>query len=255
MASIKPAIAIAVGVALAAGAAAAVYFTQYRPSVSAVVPLAAPSATPPATPPAQPAAPDEPANVSAQDVASVEFAPIAQPFSLIRDSAAYVAASGDAPQMYPLRAGTGLKAVEKSKDDKWIVSLTEDGQAAYLPAPDLGPYDPNHTPAPALPATLSGTPQVVDTATLTIDGEPVHLSGVVGESGTYADAMQAMITAQGPQVNCSLQGQAYRCLLPNGLDVARAALYNGGAKPTDDASDDYKAQASAARTAGRGIWK
>jgi hypothetical protein len=185
---------------------------------------------------------------------TTDFTPQTQAYSLVRDSAAYVAATPDAPQMYPLRAGTPVSTVARSADNKWVIALTETGQAAFLPAVDLGPYNPNLTPAPELPPTVSGVAQVVDTADLVVDGQPVKLAGITGQGGIYAAQLQSMISAQGAQVQCTLQGNAYVCMLPNGLDIARTALWNGGADVAIDASDDYRAQADAARAARKGIW-
>jgi endonuclease YncB( thermonuclease family) len=186
---------------------------------------------------------------------TTSFNPVSQPYSLMRDSAAYVAATPDAPQMYPLKAGTAINAVAQSADNKWVIALTENGQAAYLQSADLGPYDPRLAPAPDLPGSVAGVTQVVDTATLTVDGQNVPLDGIKGESGIYAAKLQAMINSQGGQVKCALQGQAYTCTLPDGTDIARAGLFNGGAQLADDASNDYRAQAASAQAAHRGIWR
>ena len=59
----------------------------------------------------------------------------------------------------------------------------------------------------------------------------------------YATQLQSLIDAQGPSVPCGLQRQAYVCLLPTKLDIARTALFNGAAEPSADASDDYRQQA------------
>jgi hypothetical protein len=225
------------------------------PATPAPTPAPAAANPPPASESAGGSAEPEPGGVSAPDVASVEFSSLVQPFSLEKDSAAYVAASSDAPQMYPLRAGTPLTSTEKSKDGKWVIALTEDGQAAYLPASDLGPYDPSKVPAPELPATVSGDANVLDTATLQVGDQKVTLTGVKGETGEYADNLQKLISAQGPHVDCTLQGQTYQCILPTRMDVARFALFNGAADVTDDASDDYKQQAEAAKAGHRGIWQ
>jgi hypothetical protein len=219
-------------------------------STAAETPTSATTAAPqPGTPPT------EAGNSSEQDTASVEFGSLIQPFSLARDSAAYVAATVDAPQMYPLKAGTPFKSVEKSKDGKWVIALTADGQAAYLPAADVGPYDAQQAKQLELPPSITGDATVIDTANLTVDGQTVTLGGIKGETGDYADQLQALIDAQGKQVNCTLKGQAYDCVLPNGLDIARVSLYNGAAEPADDASDDYRKQADAAKEAHKGIWK
>jgi endonuclease YncB( thermonuclease family) len=271
MANNNVVILAAVAIVAAAGAAAYVVTSQHPPpapapaTAPATVPAAAPPATPSAmvapppapAPAAPPSLPDASASGTASQpfVATVEFSADIQKYTLVRDSAAYVSASPDAPQMYPLRAGTGLISAERSKDGKWIVALTQDGQAAYLMTADLGPYDPSKQPEPELASTLSGDARVVDTATLTVAGQTISLAGVSGKSGDYADQLQALVNAQGPAVTCQLLGQAYQCKLPTGMDIARAALFNGAAEPNSAASDDYRAQAEAAKAAHRGIWK
>lgn len=217
-----------------------------------------PSATGTANPyamlPPPPANPAQDPTVWPDGVAAETFTTFVAPFTFVRDSVAYAAASGDAPQLYPLRAGTAIATAEKSSDGKWLIAMTEDGKPAYLLSADLGPYDPSRQPQADLPPVVSGVAQVVDTGMLTINGQQVPLVGVRGETGEYATQLQQMINANGPQVTCSLRGDAYQCNLPNGLDIARSALFNGAAEPTDDASDDYRAQADAARQAHRGIW-
>ena len=190
-----------------------------------------------------------------QDPPVLGFDTLVQRFTLVRDSAAYVGASMDAPQIYPLRAGTGLISAAKSRDGVWIVATTQDGQAAYLPAADLGPFDASRAPVPELPAHVAGSATVIDTATLSIDGQKTPLAGVIGESGDYATQLQQLLDAQGPQVQCDLQGQAYLCKLGSGMDIGRAGLYNGAADLAPGASADYQQQADAAKAAHRGIWR
>ena len=246
------------GVAPAAVAPAVSAPVPAQPGPAAPAPGAAAFTTPPpasAPAPTTMAAGPDAAPAQSLSAFSVEFVSLVQPFSVLRDSAAYVAASPDAPQMYPLRAGAALMSTEKSKDGKWVVALTEDGQAAYLPTADLGPYNPAMTVQSELPASVTGPASVVDTGTLQVGDQKVALAGVKGVSGEYAYDLQKLINAQGPQVSCGLRGQAYLCTLPTGLDIARAALFNGAADVTDDASDDYRQQAAAARAGHRGIWK
>jgi hypothetical protein len=229
-------------------------------STTAPAPAPAPAATPaPASQPAVAEAmqppPTAPAEAPPPAPVTTSFTPQPKAYSLVRDSAAYVAATLDSPQMYPLRAGTAVSAVARSTDDKWVIALTETGQAAFLPATDLGPYDPRLAPAPELPASVSGITRVVDTANLVVNGQPVQLAGITGEGGIYAAQLQGLISSQGDEVSCTLQGTTYLCTLRNGLDIARTALYNGGADLANDATDDYRAQAAAARAAHKGIWK
>ncbi len=113
------------------------------------------------------------------------------------------------------------------------------------------------TPAtPHPPATrVSGPAQAIDTATLQINGQTIALSGVVGRPDDYAAQLQALIDSQGRVVACVLNGTGYTCTLKNGIDIARAGLFNGAAMLGPDASLDYRNQEQAARSAHRGIWK
>ena len=230
---------------LAIGAGAALFLAQGPRTPSAPPPQPAPASTP---------APPAPATTPLPQ--TVDFIPLVQDFTLLRDSAAYVAASQNAPQFYPLKAGTGVVSAARSPDGSWTVAMTQDGRAAFLPSADLGPYDPARTPQPPLPPTVSGPAQVIDTATLVVGGQTVSLEGVLGSKDPFAADMQSAIDARGSNVACSLQPSGrYICTMPDGADLARTALFNGGARLSDDASADYRAQAESARAGRRGVWK
>jgi hypothetical protein len=230
-------------------------------SAGATAPAPNPAAGPPVpmvstTGAAQPPTPGPGAPPPAVPAAETTFHNVVQPYTLVHDAAVYVAASTDAPQMYPLKAGTPVSAVSQSNDGKWVISLTEDGQAAYLQTADLGPYDPNAQPRPDYPPTVEGVTQVIDTGTLTVNGQQVALAGIKGEGGEYSADLQKLISSQGGQVSCELvTDTGYLCRLRDGVDIARAGLYNGGAQLADDAPDDYRAQSAAAQQAHRGIWR
>jgi endonuclease YncB( thermonuclease family) len=231
--------------------------TASAPAITAST-AATPASTIAAPPGAKPALPDSSAEGtgSVPDIATVDFSPTTGQFTITKPSGAYVAASGDSPQMYPLQPGIGVRATEQSKDGKWVIAVTEDGQAAFLPAASLGPYQPSaENSVPAAPEAISGPATVVDTATLTVNGQKVALFGIEGETGVLADGLQDLITAAGPRVTCQPHDQTYVCTLPNGTDVARAALYNGAARPGQDASDDYRQVSDAAKSAHKGIWR
>jgi hypothetical protein len=255
---VKPVIVIAGAVALLAvgGGGAVLLMGGPHPATPA------PAAPPPAAAPA-PAAPDvaakapEPApQPQAVLPPTVNFVPLVQDFSLVRDSAAFVSASLDAPQYYPLKSGTPLVSAARSPDGAWTVAMTADGRAAFIPSGDLGPYDPSRAPQPDLPQTVSGTAEVVDTGTLIVDGQTLPLEGVIGRKGTMADKMQALINAKGPQVSCTrASGDSYVCVIPPDFDLGRAAIFNGAAEASSDASDDYRAQQEAGKAAHRGIWQ
>ncbi len=240
---------------VAVGGGAAVLLTNRPHTAASPAPTPAPAAQ--TAPAAQPVPAETAATpASAPLPTPISFVPLVQDFSLVRDSAAYVAADQNAPQLYPLKSGTPLVSAARSPDGTWTVAMTADGRAAFIPTADIGPYDPRLTPQPQLPQTVSGTPDVIDTGTLMIDGQTIPLAGVIGHKGEVADRMQMMIKEQGPQVNCTLQqGTSYICTLPGGADVGRFALFNGAAEVANDASQDYRDQAEAGRAAHRGIWK
>ena len=102
---------------------------------------------------------------------------------------------------------------------------------------------------------VAGLAQAIDTATLQVHGRTVPLAGVVGRSDAFAAQLQALLDTQGSTVRCVPSGSAYACKLPNGLDVARAALANGIATVAVDAPAEFRAQQQAARAAHRGLWK
>jgi hypothetical protein len=193
-----------------------------------------------------------------QTAAPRTFEPLVQNFSLLRDSAAYVSASPDAPQLYPLLAGTGLVSASKSSDGAWIIAMTQDGQAAYIPAADLGPYDPAHAPlaaaTPASPDQVAGPAHVVNTATLQIGDKTISLAGLQGKMGKFASQLQSYIDAHAP-ITCVPHDAAYSCTLADGTDVGQMAVSAGLAETADDAGAEYQQQEAAAREAHLGLWK
>jgi endonuclease YncB( thermonuclease family) len=251
MASQNTILAIVGGLVLAAGVGGGAAYIVLKGS--APKPAAAPA---PAPLPAPPAPQEANASESAPDIATVDFTRADALFTIAKPTSAYVSASEDAPKMYDLPPGVGVHATEQSKDGKWLIAPTADGQAAFLPMADMGPFQAQAVSAVAsLPDTIAGPATVIDTATLSINGQQITLFGVTGETGTYADQLQDMVNANGSNVSCQLQDQTYRCMLPNGLDIARVALYNGAARPGTDATDDYRNQAAAAQAAHKGVWQ
>ena len=116
-------------------------------------PAPAPAPVVAAAPAAAPA--PAPANLAPTDNDPVaEFAATTDAAVVTTATAAYLAPNLNAPQFYPLKVGTPIQGSEKSTDGKWLLALTADGQAAFIPMSALGPYDPS---APA-PATATASP-------------------------------------------------------------------------------------------------
>ncbi len=83
----------------------------------------------------------------------------------------------------------------------------------------------------------------------------VTLFGIDGVPGEAAQNLQGFLGATGNRLTCQAQtGADFVCLLPDGTDVAQAALINGAARAKADAFDAYRAQEAAAQAARRGIW-
>jgi endonuclease YncB( thermonuclease family) len=98
-------------------------------------------------------------------------------------------------------------------------------------------------------------PDVIDTATLSLQGEVVRLFGVewAPGAGKPDDLTQYL---SGREVVCEPAGQsdAYRCQVAGGADLSKVVLFNGGGKATADASPDLKDAADKARDAQLGVW-
>ena len=108
----------------------------------------------------------------------------------------------------------------------------------------------------SLAPPLYGSPRVVDTGTLAFGGAIVRLAGIAGEGGIPARQMTSFIAEQGGKLTCDgLPSGLYRCRTPGGYDVAAAALINGAARVTPDASDDYQKLQIQAQSNHRGIWQ
>jgi endonuclease YncB( thermonuclease family) len=110
------------------------------------------------------------------------------------------------------------------------------------------------TPAPPAPVVLEH-PTVPDTAKLQAGDQTVELFGITGLGGEEAQGLEHYIAASGDRVSCEAQGTAEDiCKLPDGTDVALAALINGAAQTRDDAPELYHDNEADAQAARRGVW-
>jgi endonuclease YncB( thermonuclease family) len=188
-------------------------------------------------------------------------------FSVADATEAFASPSDTAPAVARLRAGVPVLVTGVVAGKHWLqVVLPDDVSVGYVHAeavPELGkppttpaggPTPPGG-PAPPEPGPVTGLPIVRDTATLVIAGREIRLSGIEGTGGALADGLQQFISASGGQVACKPGDPGrYVCLLPNGLDLALAALVNGAARAEDGAPEAYRLQQAEARHAHRGIW-
>lgn len=102
--------------------------------------------------------------------------------------------------------------------------------------------------------TLQGVPDVIDTATLSLNGEVVRLFGVEWAPGA-GKPEDLTSYLQGREVTCDPTGgnDTYRCRVGE-QDLSRVILYNGGGQPTAEATPELKAAAERAREAKIGVW-
>ena len=108
-----------------------------------------------------------------------------------------------------------------------------------------------------LPETLSGTPNVVDTATFMIDGYHVHMAGIEGLTGQFAEKLRAYIGVLGNAVTCARIGDGpfYRCLTASqNLDVSNFVLRNGAARAIATATALQITNQQMAKDERKGIW-
>jgi endonuclease YncB( thermonuclease family) len=111
-------------------------------------------------------------------------------------------------------------------------------------------------------ANLQGPPVVInnptmrDSATVIGNGETYPLFGIQGVGGDHARELLGYIVQKGNSLSCQKHGQdnSYVCILPDGTDVAMAALLNGAARVSGDAPDNYREQQGEALANRRGIW-
>ena len=135
---------------------------------------------------------------------------------------------------------------------------------AAAPAPTSEPVDTGSVSAgstatatapPAVPnGPLKGVPEVLDTATLWLQGKIVHLYGVEWVRGG-GDPEEFTRYLRGREVTCDPveNVDAYRCKT-DGRDLSEVVLFNGGGKTTPNAPPEFRAAEEKARAAKLGVW-
>ncbi|HEX8664575.1 MAG TPA: hypothetical protein VF744_11150 [Beijerinckiaceae bacterium] len=111
------------------------------------------------------------------------------------------------------------------------------------------------TEEPAAKAVrLVGLPEVIDTATLRINGRIVRLLGVEWARGGQADELAKYLG--GREADCAPANppDVFRCKV-EGRDLSEVVLYNGGGVATADAPPELAAAASRAKAERVGVWR
>jgi hypothetical protein len=106
----------------------------------------------------------------------------------------------------------------------------------------------------SLGSTITGRSEVVNNATLRINGSIVRLIGV--EPASEAEREQMAHYLGDRTVTCwpVSSGVRHRCEV-EGNDLSRVVLYNGGGRATADATPDLLADENHARLARIGVWR
>jgi endonuclease YncB( thermonuclease family) len=123
------------------------------------------------------------------------------------------------------------------------------------PAPTVQPTSPVAAPVLSPEPVRLDHPVVIDTAKLKAGDTTVTLFGIEGQTGAAAQGLQSFLTSTGDHLTCQPHtANGFVCLLPDGTDVAQAALVNGAARSLPEAPEAYREQESLAQAGRRGIW-
>jgi endonuclease YncB( thermonuclease family) len=109
-------------------------------------------------------------------------------------------------------------------------------------------------PSPAPTGPIRGVAEVLDTATLSVQGKVIRLFGVEWAKGA-GDPDDLAGYLKGREVVCRPEGATdkHRCDV-QGQDLSKVVLFNGGGRATAEASPDLKAAEEHARSQQIGVW-
>jgi endonuclease YncB( thermonuclease family) len=131
----------------------------------------------------------------------------------------------------------------------------EASAAASRPAePEATGTVQGQDPAPAPTGPIRGVAEVLDTATLSVQGKVIRLFGVEWAKGA-GDPDDLAGYLKGREVVCRPEGATdkHRCEV-QGQDLSKVVLFNGGGRATAEASPDLKAAEDHARSQQIGVW-
>lgn len=140
-----------------------------------------------------------------------------------------------------------------SRDTKPTPVTTAQTEAAPT-APPTQTETPVPADEPAKASTaLSGSAEVIDTATLRVAGKLVRLFGVEWVRGGQADELTRYLA--GRTVTCQpVAGSEARLCDVDGRDLSEVVLFNGGGRASAEATPDLVAAEDRARTERLGVW-
>ncbi|BAE52833.1 hypothetical protein amb4029 [Paramagnetospirillum magneticum AMB-1] len=109
---------------------------------------------------------------------------------------------------------------------------------------------------PKTPQTITGVPDILDTATLSVNGQRLPLTGLRPVDLPEAKAFARTYLAQAGNVKCYMAPVGgWRCIsLAKGLDIAEVFALSGFAKAAANAPDFIRNAEALARENRRGVW-
>ena len=129
-------------------------------------------------------------------------------------------------------------------------------------APKPSENDDTHVSQPAVSPTqtsvsskvIRGIPEVLDTGTLVIAGQPLRLEGVASERGTPARQLARFLRRREIMCADAQTSDVQRCQI-DGEDLSEIIIGAGGARASPDAPAHLLAAENQARSARIGIWR
>lgn len=145
-----------------------------------------------------------------------------------------------------------VKRVQAERPETVALNRADPTSTGTVPAEVAEPTPPK--PAVSPPGPVSGVAEVIDTATLRVDGRIVRLFGVEWARGGRPEDLTGYLA--GREVTCEPAdaNEVYRCKV-DGRDLSQVVLYNGGGRAADDAPPELVAAQDRARTERVGIWQ
>lgn len=117
-----------------------------------------------------------------------------------------------------------------------------------------GRGDPEPDAPPPAANAITGTVQVIDTATLKVGGKLLHLFGVEWVRGGQADELARYIGGRTVSCQPAPGSENMNCTV-DGRDLSEVVLYNGGGRASPEASPELVAAEDHARSERLGVWK
>ncbi|MBX9934236.1 MAG: hypothetical protein K2Y56_22425 [Methylobacterium sp.] len=103
------------------------------------------------------------------------------------------------------------------------------------------------------PGGISGKVEVIDTATLKVNGKVVRLFGVVWVRGGQGEELARYLGNRSVSCQPVAGSDAHLCSV-DGRDLSEVVLFNGGGRASPEATPDLVAAEDRARTERLGVW-